>query len=46
MTCYSAGSISACLWRDLLMGPLFIVINSGYLLVMMEMPGIFNILMP
>lgn len=39
------GSISACLWRDLLMGPLFIVINSGYLLVMMEMPGIFNILM-
>lgn len=39
------GSISACLWRDLLMGPLFIVINSGYLLAMMETPGIFNILM-
>lgn len=39
------GSISACLWRDLLMGPLFIVINSGYLLAMMEMPGIFNKLM-
>lgn len=38
-------SVSACLWRDLLMGPLFIVINSGYLLAMMEMPGIFNILM-
>lgn len=39
----STGPISAYLWRDLLMGPLSIVINSGYLLVMMEMPGIFNL---
>lgn len=41
----STGSISACLWRDLLMGPLFIVINSGYLLAMMEMPGIYILML-